>query len=263
MHIAIDDTYGPGDAIPTKYVTGARRTYVALEFPDDEADEARRGIAECLASIPSMMGVAPTEFHFADIYNRRGVWSSCPEGRNLQLFEFFAQLYQQYKWRVHVQTVDERTFADHGANPSGDVDGIDLGTRDGQALLLLLLKVREGIAPPPEKLVIRIDEGNKRPGANFASVVFRDWEGFYDGKYSSSTSEPLLQIADFFAFSINRSTHIQLKAKPTNTDMRFLNLIGTMDIFSSDLKRNVAKPGSLREELDKGLLRDRINKGLE
>ncbi len=89
MHVAIDDTYGPETTAPTKYVTPARRTYAAVEFPDEQVDEVRRNIAGCLDFVATHFGIEVREFHFTDLYNCRGPWKVLKSGANLRLFEFF------------------------------------------------------------------------------------------------------------------------------------------------------------------------------
>ena len=263
MHIAIDDTYGPAGAMPSKYVTGARRTYVAVEFPDAEAEEIRENIRECLAVLPEWLDNLPAEFHFTDIYNRRGAWAACPNKFNLIVFEAFAKIYRQYRWRVHVQTVDERTLADDKVEVSGIVDRIDLDTRDGQALFLLLVKLKGLVPPPPEPLVLRIDAGNGKPDSSFANKVFREWGDLYDGRFADSIAEPLIQIADFLAFSINRCTHLQFKDSKTDLDLWFLSLIGGMSIRSSDVIQKEVDPTFLMSDIDAIHAEDRRKKGLE
>jgi hypothetical protein len=73
MHIAIDDTYAPENSEPSKYVTAARRTYVAVEFPDAEVEDIRKNVRQCLSELEQLLGIAPREFHFVDIYNQKGV----------------------------------------------------------------------------------------------------------------------------------------------------------------------------------------------
>lgn len=263
MHIAIDDSYGPVDAKPSKYVTGARRTYVAVEFPDSQVTEVRHGIEECLTAVPDLMGVSPTEFHFTDIYNRRGIWKNCLENHNLSIFKTFAEIYKNYRWKVHLQTVDDRTLSDHKLMMSDSVDGINLGTREGQALFLLLLKLKKAVPQPPEKLVVRIDAGLGKPGDAFANNVFREWRGLYDGCFANSNAEPLVQIADFLAYIINRSTHLMLKPKLNDIDLWFLDLVSRMEIQSVDLVRRAVNPNCLGAEADAVHLEDRRKKGLE
>ncbi|MEV4935091.1 hypothetical protein MRBLMA1_003689 [Sphingobium sp. LMA1-1-1.1] len=263
MHIAIDDTYGPEDAKPSKYVTGKRRTYVAVEFPDAQVHEVRESVRACLSELPTLLGVSPAEFHFVDIYNRYGVWEQAPKGANLQLFEFFAEIYRRYRWRVHIQTVDERTLADHDLGFSGSLDGIDLSERDGQALFFLLVKLKRAVPPPPARLILRIDAGRGKPDSAFAKRVFREWGDQYDGRFAASDAEPLIQIADFLAFSINRSTHLQIKPKRTDTDLWFLDLVGSMGIQSPDLVKRSVNPANLAADIDAAHLEDRKKKGLE
>lgn len=263
MHVAIDDTYGPEGIAPTRYVTGGRRTYVAVEFPDAQVGYIRQNIRDCIKWLEVKLATSPLEFHFSDIYNRRGAWRSCLNGENLRIVSFFAELYRLHQWRVHVQTVDERTFSDHNLDPTGIVDGIDLSERDGRALFLLLLKVRDAMPPPPEPVVVRIDAGRSKSGAKLAPKIFRQWAELYDGRYENSQADPLIQVADFLAFSINRSTHLATKPIITDLDKEFLDLIGNMDIRSNDLIRTESTIGSIRQDFDNFHFQDRIAKGLE
>lgn len=263
MYVAIDDTYGPEGIIPTKYVTGARRTYVAVEFPDAQVGYVRQNIRDCVKWLEVKLGASLLEFHFSDIYNRRGAWKSFRNGENLRVVSFFAEIYQLHQWRVHVQTVDERTFSDHNVDPSGIADGIDLSERDGRALFLLLLKVRDAMPPPPEPVVVRIDAGRSKPGSLLAPKIFRRWAGLYDGRYEDSHADPLIQVADFLAFSINRCTHLATKPTITDLDKEFLDLIGNMNIQSSDIIRVASKIGSIKQDFDRVHFEDRIAKGLE
>lgn len=263
MHVAIDDTYGPTAAIPSKYITGARRTYVAVEFSDDAVDDIRANVTSCLAEIPDLLGIRPTEFHFVDIYNRNREWKDAPNEQNLTIFEFFAQIYRMHRWRVHIQTVDDRTLADHGIRFDLTVDGIDLRERDGQALFLLLTRLKRQVPRPPEQLTLRIDSGRAKPGKPIAKALFRGWGNLYDGRYAASHLEPLIQIADFLAFSINRVTHLSLKPQRTELDLWFLNLVGSMGILSDDLVLTSLSPNFTKTDIDEIHSADRKQKGLE
>ncbi|MEW9299454.1 DUF3800 domain-containing protein [Acetobacter oryzifermentans] len=263
MHVAIDDTYGPITATPSKYVTGARRTYVAVEFPDHAVAGIRANIVNCLAEMPSLLGISPTEFHFVDIYNRNKEWRNAPGELNLKIFEFFAKIYRMHRWPVQVQTVDDRTLADHAIRFDLSVDGIDLRERDGQALFFLLTKVKHRMPGPPEPLTLRIDAGRAKPGKPIANTLFREWGDLYDGQYAESHLEPLIQIADFLAFSINRVTHLGLKAQRTEIDIWFLQLIASMDIFSDDLMQASLPVNFSTTDIDKLHAADRKQKGLE
>lgn len=270
VHVAIDDTYGSGDADRTKYVTRDRRTYVAVEFPDSQAEGLREGVRLLLQDLPARAGVTADEFHFTDIYNRRGPWKNCSEGSNLEVFSEFANLYREFQWTVYIQTVDDRTLADHGVTLTGEFDGIDLGSREGQALFFLLARLRRELPPPPEPLVVRVDEDSRRPpGTRFGSEMFREWGAGYDGMFESSASDPLVQIADFLAFSINRNTYLAMKndvageRQLTDIDWWFLKMFSAMGIRSDQLEWVPAGPQPLAVTVDKLHARDRRTKGLE
>ena len=90
MHIAIDDTYGPIGHTRSKYVTGARRTHVAVTFDDREVEEVRKQLRNCLDYMGEFLPTPPKEFHFAEIYHGRGDWKFLKDtGKNLRLVEAF------------------------------------------------------------------------------------------------------------------------------------------------------------------------------
>src|SRR6266446_2735014 len=115
MFIAIDDTYGPEQDTGSVYVTGARRTHVAVVFRDGEVAEIRQQLGNCRNFVTEMLGRQVSEFHFTDIYNRSGPWASAQKSENLDIIAAFASIYREYRWPVFVQTVDDRTMADHVA----------------------------------------------------------------------------------------------------------------------------------------------------
>jgi hypothetical protein len=74
LHIAIDDTYGPLTHGSSRYVTSKRRTQVGVLFEDNEVDHIRAQVRECLDFIHESTLERLDEFHFVDIYNRKGLW---------------------------------------------------------------------------------------------------------------------------------------------------------------------------------------------
>jgi hypothetical protein len=262
MHVAIDDTYGPEGDTPSRHVTGARRTYVAVEIPDSEVEEVRDWIREFLKDLRDVWSGAPQEFHFSSVYNRRDEWKSAPPGKlNLEIVQQFAEFYARRRWRVHIQTVDERTIDGRFTFFSGAADGIGLTERSGQALFMLLVKVKNS-AVLSEPLTLLVDEGLRRAGAPFAHKIFREWEGRYAGQFASSHREPLLQLADFLAFCINRCTILGMKAERSDTDLWFMQLIARMDIRADELKKVVLSADFSVEDFDAVHDEDRRDKGL-
>ena len=264
MHFAIDDTYGPEAPTVSRYVTGNRRTHVGVIFSDQEVDYVRGQVKNCLDYAGELLSDTVTEFHFVDLFNRKPPWDRLPDQRNLAFFEFFCRIYGQYRWPVILSTVDKRTLADHRVRAlKGQVDGLDLSKMEDLSLLLLCLKLKVLHKASAEPLQLYIDEGRRRPGSAFGTTIFHDWSQPYSGLYASSTAEPLLQVADLVAFCVNRSTHLQMKAKRTEVDNWFLALVGSMGINSPDLRATRLPLDFGAAEFDELHRLDRIEKRLE
>jgi hypothetical protein len=265
MLVAIDDTYGPTGPTKSVFVSGARRTHVAVVFSESEADEVRTQVRQCLHLMRTYLPDRPEEFHFVDIYNSYGRWKALKgDRRNIALIEAFCQIYSQYRWPVYVQTVDNRTLRDHGiAAFKGKIDGLNLSDKRDLSLVLLCMKLKRELLEIDESLTLIVDEGKYKAGRSFGETIFRTWPRNYNGYYSSSASEPLLQVADLLAFCINRSTHLAMKDNRTETDLAFLDMVGRMKIRSKDLAPVVLTRDFSVEDFDRFHKLDRQNKGLE
>lgn len=252
MHVAIDDTYGPTGATRSSYITGARRTHVAVFFEDNEVGEVRAQLRNCLDYMGELLPCAPKEFHFVDIYNGYGDWEPLKEdGRNLRLIEAFANIYASYRWPTMVQTIDDRTFRDHGIEGfEGVLDGLDLSDRQDLSLFFLCVRVKMELTDESAPLTVIVDEGKRKANTPFGRSLFRDRKQ-YEGRYAASNQEPLLQVADLLAFCINRMTHLSLKEKRTATDLEFMGVVNDMQIRSADLSRFIVPRDFSVEEIDR------------
>ncbi|MEB3047688.1 hypothetical protein [Rhizobium mulingense] len=264
MHIAIDDTYGPETATKSRYVTGNRRTNVAVVFDDDSVSYIRGQVSSCLNFIKQDFDIDVDEFHFKEIYNRRGPWEKLPPNANLGLFAAFAEIYSHHKWPVVIQTIDERTLADHGLKPPPlTIEELDLSKPEDLSLTFLCIEIKRRYMVSKQPLTLYVDQGRKKPGATFGTRLFGDWGAAYKGLYASSSDEPLLQIADFIAFVINRSTHLALKEKRTDLDNWFLELSAAMEINCDDLVQTRLPKDFTVADFDELHQIDRRNKRLE
>lgn len=262
MHIAIDDTYTQNNNNESEYITGNRRTNVAVIFEDEEVEFIRNQISECLDEIHNLFGVEVKEFHFVDIYNKNPPWDKLPDDRNLAIFEVFSTIYSTYRWPVIIQTVDERTLADHNVKASGLLVGFDLENKSDLSLSMLLCKIKWRFKNNPIQLNILIDEGKGKSGRSFGKEIFHDYSNIVDSKFSSST-EALLQIADFIAYMINRVTNISIKKNRTQTDLWFLDLANRTSINSEDLLKLELPLDFKVNDIDEGHKKDRKSKGIK
>jgi hypothetical protein len=263
LHIAIDDTYGPSASTASKYVTGNRRTHVAVVFPDKAVEYYREQIRDCLSEIRKKVSKNVKEFHFVDIYNRASPWDELPNEGNLRIVEFFAYIYTQHKWPVMIQTVDNRTLRDHGIEKIiGYIEGLNLLNKADLSLLWLLIRIKRNYRNSPEPIRLILDEGKRKAGMEFGSKIFHDWPLEFSGHYAASSQEPLLQIVDFVAFCINRSTHLAMKSRRTDVDNWFLGLVGSMEIKCEDLQLAVLPSDFSVADFDALHRWDRRKKGL-
>jgi hypothetical protein len=266
LHIAIDDTYGPEASGPSRYVTGGRRSHVAVVFSDDEVDQVRSDVLAIYDQASSYLPSHTTragELHFVDIYNRKVPWNMLPDRANLAIFSVFAEFYTHHRWQVLLQTMDDRTLSDHNVKAlSGKVDGLDLSKREDLSLIFLLTQILDRYEGHEEPLRLILDQGRRKPGVAFGQKLFRRWQGAFSATYENSKEEPLLQIADFIAFCINRSTHLALKPSRSAVDVWFIDLVGRMRINCPDIVTTTVDADFSIEEFDSVHDADRRAKGL-
>lgn len=241
-----------------------RRTQVGVAFEDADVDDIRRQIRGCLSELSTVFEEEVREFHFVEIYNRKGAWARSTEDLNLKIFEFFAKIYQSYRWPVVVQTVDKRTRRDlKGLDKKLNFEGLDPTSDSDLALSLLCLRIRSRFKTANEPLTVLIDEGRRRAGTHFGSEFFCDWPRGANGSYASSQAEPLLQIADFFAFCINRNTHLALKGTRSEVDRWFMSLVADMRLNSDEISPALMTSNFSVQQFDKFHRLDRELKGIE
>ncbi|WP_130472631.1 DUF3800 domain-containing protein [Candidatus Magnetaquicoccus inordinatus] len=251
MYIVIDDTYGPNSSHASSYVTSQRRTHVAVAFQNNEVDYCRRQIHGCIKMINDYFGCNIGEFHFSDIYNRRDHWKRVDGDINLRVFQAFSNIYSEYRWPVYVQTIDDRTLKDHNINIIDyNIGGLSLSRREDLSLAFLLYKISKKYITVNCDLSIVVDEGMLVNREAIVKNFFRDWVRKVSFKCMSSHDEHLIQIADFLAFCINRSTYLSIKENRSEIDNWFLDLVAKMKINSDDLLNIVLPQNFTKAEFD-------------
>lgn len=263
MHIAIDDTYGPISTPSTRYITGQRKSAVAVVFPDSDVADIQQSLSNLLGYVNSNFNTSAEEFHFTDLYNRVGPWKRIENKYSLAIFRTFVEIYSKHRWPVHIQTIDDRTLSDHGINEIKiKIEAFNLGKRDHLALVFLLIKLKNIYSDRREPLTIYIDEGIKKAEKPIDPSLFEDWPAEFSGSFKSSRTEPLLQIADFIAYSINRMTYLSIKPNRTAFDTEILDMLGHLNINSPDIRVHRLPSNFTQLDVDKLHDLDRISKDL-
>lgn len=126
----------------------------------------------------------------------------------------------------------------------------------------MFFKIKNKIKTSDTEITIIVDEGKKKAGSSISPKLFQDWQSKVSGVYASSKEEPLLQLADFLAYCINRCTHLMMKNKRTEIDNWFQELVVAMAINSDDIKRVTASRNPTVSDFDDWHRADRAEKGL-
>lgn len=222
QYFACDDTYGPSEA-DNEFITGDRKTYIGIEIRFLKLRELRIEIAKFLNEINSIIpGIE--RFHFSDIFNRRNVWHGY-DALSKRVFLKFCDILINYHVEAFVQTIQNYTLNEHPEEYlkldefSKNPFGINVRTKDGMALMLLLVKVINSIRERGNATII-IDQGIHSGGKE---IKFSHNSRNIVMKFESSIEFPELQLADFFAFMLNRSNYLQTKTSLSEADKIFLN----------------------------------------
>lgn len=167
---------------------------------------------KCLYEIcsPSSKSSLAEEFHFKDIYNGTGQFKGITLPKRIELFYTFAEIFRNYNYPMLISTIGSDDLKRNKlfiSNPKIKVSNFKLANSSDLALFLLLFRIRKyllkysGLHLPVE---IFVDNG--RQAANTAQKVDM-LDGLVKSNqlfYKSSHEEPLIQLADFAAFCLNR-----------------------------------------------------------
>ncbi|ELY7428567.1 hypothetical protein SOJ76_004254, partial [Cronobacter turicensis] len=64
-------------------------THVAVIFSDEEAQDVREQLPNCLDEINKQFKLNVSGFHFKDIINKKGEWKRLPKQMRLAMIDFF------------------------------------------------------------------------------------------------------------------------------------------------------------------------------
>lgn len=225
--IVIDDTGSPGNINESRFVKQDRKTLVAVFIHKDvrqELEKNIRGIIEIL-SIP--FGI--TEIHLTDLINRVKEYSKLEIDDVLEIVKQLSILLSNIELPFFVQTCHKQTFEENGIFIEGKVvvDNFDFTRTEDQALFLLILKIKQFMRTyyPNEEAEIIMDEGRKKNFAVEKSKMLKNIATESQITYLSSLQFTLLQIADIFAYSVNRSQMTLIKERRTEFDNSILRYL--------------------------------------
>lgn len=227
--VFIDDTGSPGLQDTPSNLHPDRKTWVAVVVPKTQIAEVWEQFPNALEEVNKLFGV--NEFHFTDIYMGRKAFRNVSIDLRLALFRFMAKIFEIYRFPIFVQTLDPKSIEDIRSRRKfpKQVGCFNLQRHEDFALFLLLLRVKwylEKFYTADNKLArVFVDEGYKKNGIGIRIPSLN--KVFVDGTICFARSDTILplQLADFAAFSLNRSQLIIGKEKPNYRDEELLRIL--------------------------------------
>lgn len=244
--IFIDDTGSPGiQGAPNNYHP-ERKTWVAVIVPPSQAAEVTVQMPGALKELRRSIGAH--EFHFTEIYSGTKQFKGVDLQVRLGLFRFMAHIFSEYGFPVMVQTFDPETLADVRSRGEGQLpDSIpyfNFNDCGDLALFFLLLRLKWYMQKTDTfgrvKARVFIDEGFKKNGIAMRIPIFE--QVFSDGQicFAKSSSIYPIQLADFAAFSLNRTQLLGGKASRTPLDQELLRILSPLAFNYVNIERKEA-----------------------
>ena len=227
--VFIDDSGSPGLHDTPTNLHPRRKSWVSVIVPRSVIAEVWNQLPQALHELQQLTRAG--EFHFADIYAGRRAFKGLSLDQRLGVFRFMAYIFSVYRFPTFVQTLDPKSLANvrsRAAFPER-LGPFNLNKHEDLSLLFLIFRVKHYIEqtyPEGERRArLFVDEGFQRDGA---AVVIPNFERiFADGLICFGRSDSILplQLADFAAFSLNRTQLLIGRPNLSELDKTFLEII--------------------------------------
>jgi len=202
--VFIDDSGSPG--LNTPGLHSQRKTWIALVGPPHQVADLMDQLPEAL-SLLRELGLKDPEFHFADIWAGKGEYRKLDLQRRLAIFRCMSEIFVTLQLKVFVQTLDPRnaaTLRDRADWLPERVGPLKLSNNEDLALFFLLYRVHEHLK-----------------WINWSVPTFCAGGVLF----ASSRLVPLIQLADFAAYILNRWQLLRVKDRLNELDKTLLRII--------------------------------------
>lgn len=218
--IVIDDTSSPGNFNETKFLKENRKTLVGVFIHSDLRESLEKCIIKFILILNREFGI--NEIHMTDLVNKKNEYSKLTNKEVVKIIEQISSLISQLELPYFVQTIHNNTLKENGIEVKGRVviDKLDLNKNEDSCLILLIIKIKEYLNKnyPNTNIEIVMDEGRKKANTTEQFKILKNVTDDNLIEYKSSKDYPLLQIADYFAYSINRMQTTLIKENRTEFD---------------------------------------------
>lgn len=217
--IVIDDTSPSGNPNETRFIKKNQETLVAVFIHSQNRSLQERTLENINTTLKSEFGI--TEIHLKDLVNRENECSHLSSENVLAIIKILSDWLSKIQLPFIVQTCTDTTFIENGITLKGKYENFNFNKAKDQALFLILLKIKKfkEVFFPNDEIEIVMDEGRRKPNKVEKFNLLTDCATENIISYQSSKDFVLLQIADFFAYALNRTQMTIAKDTKTETDI--------------------------------------------
>lgn len=259
-YIYIDDTGNAQHRSGFKYDTSNSASWCAIILNEKQYSSAQMFMNNMLKELQNQLSI--DEFHFTDIFSAKGIYRSI-ENR-FDIFKEFSGFSAFEQYIVLFQSFSEDDYERNKLVKSQIVvDGFKLYNYSDFALYNLLLQIKVYLTSNSEYSTpyrIIIDEGRCKNNSSQDCSILGDSLENQRILYKSSKEEPMLQLADFTAFMLNRCTWLNMKDNLSKYDKEFLKIASFANFNTPFLRSMKLHIDSNRKQIYENILDTAINK---
>jgi hypothetical protein len=226
--VFIDDTGSPGLSTPGLH--RQRKTWIAVVVPPQVVADLMDRVLPTALALLRVLGLKDPEFHFVDIWAGKGEFTKLDLQERLDIFRVMTDIFVTHQLKVFVQTFDPenasvlRDRADWLLPES--IGPLKMSNHEDLALFFLLSRVHTHLKEGNSTACVIVDEGRLKSGSwiNWSVPTY-----FAGGiLFANSRLVPLIQLADFAAYTLNRVQLLRVKVRLNELDKTLLRIIEPM-----------------------------------
>jgi hypothetical protein len=219
--IVIDDTGSPGNFNETRFIKESRKTFVGVFIHSQNRELLEMTMRKVISPLNDEFGIS--EIHLTDLINRQNECSDLPEDIPLVITKILSDWFSKINLPFIVQTCTNKTFIENGFHLIAKEKHGQLNPNNAkdQALFLMLFQIRNFMSEfyPKDEIEIVIDEDENHKPNTVEKFKMLEGCAINSGiRYASSKEFVLLQIADFFAYALNRTQMAITKDNKTESE---------------------------------------------
>jgi hypothetical protein len=238
--IFIDDTGSSGNSTNSKYDNSDRKTWLAVIIDKSIVEDRNLQMRELIADFSKIYNTS--EFHFTDIYNGRNKFKNVDYKSRMKVFWEFAHILKLERFPMFIQSfTSEDILRNKIVIDSKQVfaDNFNLAKVSDFSLYFLLLRLKKHLLENKQQIPVDIfiDEGKQKKNTFAKCSLLKNIVQGNKIHFKDSKDEPLIQIADFVAFTMNRVRWINSLNLKKEKDIEFLEMAEYANFNILNIKR--------------------------